>query len=78
MSHVYERAATKVLQWLHLAEDELVGRAVVTFNGEAGTVHELKLDEHHGMCFTIDPATPSPHYRDGRRFYPVSTIRMFS
>lgn len=71
MSHVYERAAIKVMDWLHLAERELVGTVIATFNGETGTVLALKLDEHHGLCFTIDPESAI----STRRWYPVSTIR---
>lgn len=72
-------AAIKILDWLHKAENDLVGETAVTFNGEAGTVRALKLDEHHGLCFTFEAE------RLGRlgdlvspRYYPVSTIRMKS
>ncbi len=73
MSHVYENAALRILDWLHQAERDLIGAPVVTFNGEAGTVKAIKLDEHHGLCFTIDE--PVGVIDDCRRFYPVSTIR---
>lgn len=78
MSHVYEKAALHILDWLHHAERDLKGKAIATFNGEAGTVQEIKLDEHHGLCFTIDnPVTPFDESECGiiRRYYPVSTIK---
>jgi hypothetical protein len=82
VSYCYEQAAIKILDWLHRAERELVGKVVATFNGEAGEVYALKLDDHHGLCFTIDnPEHGAPN--DGstgmiklpQRWYPVSTIR---
>lgn len=76
MSYAYESAATRILDWLHHAERDLMGKAIVTFNGEAGDVKAIKLDEHHGLCFTLDEITPSDV--PTRRFYPVSTIRMKS
>jgi hypothetical protein len=72
MSHVYETAAVRILDWLHHAERDLTGKAVLTFNGEAGTVRAIQLDEHHGLCFTIDEPNIQGH---GRRYYPVSTIK---
>lgn len=77
MSHVYEQAVPRILDWLHQAEEELRGTAVVTFNGETGTVRAIKLDETHGLCFTMDAETLIPPC-EARRFYPVSTIRMFT
>lgn len=74
MSHPYEQAVVNILDWFHKAESDLVGSPIVTFNGEAGTIKELKLDEHHGLCFTIDEQDIT--ITDTRRFYPVSTIRM--
>lgn len=73
MSYAYETAAVEILRWLHHAERDLVDRTVATMNGEAGTVRAVKLDEHHGLCFTLDE--PSIN---GRRFYPVSTIKLRS
>lgn len=70
--HVHEEAATRILKWLHRAETSLIGVTVVTFNGESGAVQAIKLDEHHGLCFTFDNADDNAH------FYPVSTIRMKS
>lgn len=80
MSPVSQLAAVKVLEWLHAAEDDLIGATVVTFNGETGVVHAVKLDEHHGLCFSIDQ-DPHKVFREGLppvRWYPVSTIRMKS
>jgi len=75
-AHMYEKAVVSILEWLHLAEEDLVGSIVQTFNGEAGACKGLCLDEAHGLCFTLDdPAHPggvSP------RWFPVSTIRMKS
>lgn len=78
MSHPYEQAAVRILDWFHRAEADLVGKAVVTFNGEAGTVIEIKLDESHGLCFTIDdPVSGFDEIEVGikRRWYPVATIK---
>ena len=77
-AYVHEKAALRILEWLHHAEDALVGHAVVTFNGEAGTCKEVCLDELHGLCFTIDdPISGFDEIECGvkRRWYPVSTIR---
>jgi hypothetical protein len=71
MISTYERAALAILEWLHRAEQDLIGRTVVTFNGETGDVRELMLSDHHGLCFTFDPPVEF-----GRRFYPVSTIKL--
>lgn len=79
MSHAYELAATRILDHLHRAETEILLRPVVTFNGEAGTVLAVRLDEAHGLCFTFDmPATGFALQYEGesRRFYPVSTIKL--
>ena len=72
--------ATRIIAMLHQAESHLIGRTVVTFSGETGTVCAIKLDDHHGLCFTFDP-DPYKVFRGGRpsvRWYPVSTIRMKS
>lgn len=69
------------MDWLHNAERDLVGTAVVTFNAEAGTVRALKLDPLHGLCFTFDePVDAFVEIECGifRRWYPVSTIRLKS
>lgn len=77
MSHVYELAATSILDWFHRAENDLIGQTVTTFNGEAGECFDVKLDEDHGLCFTIDPdpRSLSAAAAGCRRWYPVSTIR---
>lgn len=78
MPHVYEKATSRILEWFHHAENDLLGHTVSTFNGEVGTVHDVKLDEHHGLCFTLDPTIPSPMFpgvANSRRYYPVATIK---
>lgn len=78
MSYVYEKAALSILEWFHHAERDLVGRAIVTTSAEAGTIKAIKLDEHHGLCFTLDdPVDAFDAVERGiaRRFYPVSTIK---
>ncbi len=77
MGHVYEKAALHIMDWLHHAERDLIGKAIVTFNGEAGAITGVRLDEHHGLCFTIDE---EPHFvfrksPEPVRWYPVSTIK---
>ena len=77
MSHVYEKAALHILDWLHHAERDLVGKAISTFNGEVGAVQAVKLDANHGLCFTID-RDPHRIFRDALgpvRWYPISTIK---
>ncbi len=76
MSHVYEKAATKVMEWLHLAERDLLGRTIATFNGEAGTVRHLALDDHHGICFSFEEPPPVQNGHT-QKFYPVSTIKLY-
>jgi len=72
-----QQAALAIIDWFHKAEDDLLGSTVQTFNGEIGRVREIKLDEHHGLCFTMDkPGYAGPS--NSPRFYPVSTIRMKS
>ena len=76
-AHMYEKAVVSILQWLHLAEDDLVGYVVQTFNGEAGDIKGLQLDDDHGLCFTFDdPVAAELGMR--QRWFPVSTIRMKS
>jgi hypothetical protein len=70
MSHVYETAAIRIVDWLHHAERDLLGATVMTFNGETGTVTAIKLDDHHGLYFTLDAPI------QGSRWWPVSTIRL--
>jgi hypothetical protein len=67
----HERAVTQILDWLRSAEEELVGREILTFRGARGTVTELRLDNDHGLMFTFCEGEP-------KRYYPVSTIRSWS
>jgi hypothetical protein len=81
MPHVYEDAAGRILEWFVKAEDDLLGHTVITFSGEAGTVQDVKLDEHHGLCFTIEMPTIHegglvlPDVAGSRRYFPVATIK---
>jgi hypothetical protein len=74
MSHVYESAVIHIMDWLHRAERDLVGHSIKTFTGRMGIVREVRLDEHHGLCFTI--ATEREHGEPERRWYPVATIKV--
>jgi len=74
----HESAAIHILDWLHRAEDALVGFVVSTTTGERGIVKEIELDEHHGLCFTFeDPLSGFDIVECGmvRKFYPVSVIK---
>lgn len=64
----YERAAASILSWLHIAEYDLVGHTLTSFNGDVGVCLELKLDEAHGLVFKTDTA---------KRWVPVSTIKLY-
>ena len=78
---IHEQAAPAILEWLHKAEDALVGSTVRAFNGETGTCKDIRLDGGHGLCFTFDdPPTPFDAVERGgvQRWYPVSTIRSVS
>lgn len=77
MSHVYEDAAIRILDWFHHAERDLIGKVIATFNGETGTILALRLDDHHSLCFTFDPERSGSQQtkNSGRRWYPVSTIK---
>lgn len=78
--YAFERAATTIMHWLHIAEQDLLGHTIATFNGETGTVVELKLDEHHGLCFTCDEPLHSIDMVEGgrsRKWYPTSTIKHY-
>lgn len=77
----YEKAATSIMTWFHLAEDDLVGHAVTTTSGLAGTVKAIKLDEHHGLCFTLDEERiisggQFPDVAGARTWWPVSIIKL--
>jgi hypothetical protein len=56
----------KILEHLHGAEEELVGRAVIMTNGIAGTVEHVYLDEIHGIRISL-------RGHDGR--WPISTVK---
>lgn len=82
MSYVYEQAARRIMEWFHQAERDLIGKAIVRASGQAGVVKAIKLDEHHGLCFTLDDALSNLRPEPGAQaavfepqFYPVSTIR---
>jgi hypothetical protein len=66
MSDDWTKRATNILRELHVAETELIGRAVVLTNGKAGTVDQVFLDEVHGLRISI-----SGH--DGK--WPLSTVK---
>lgn len=75
--YIYERAATAIIHWFHLAEEDLVGHTLITMSGDTGTCRAIRLDDLHGLCFTLDAeasghADPD-HYR---RWSPVSTIKV--
>jgi hypothetical protein len=59
-------ATWRILRELHAAERELVGRAVILTNGNAGTIDGVFLDDVHGLRISI-----SGH--DGR--WPISTVK---
>lgn len=75
MSYVYEQAARRIMEWFHQAERDLIGKAIVRASGQAGVVKAIKLDEHHGLCFTLEDPLPSYSHGEEPQFYPVSTIR---
>lgn len=66
----HEHAVAQIIEWFQAAESALVGRNVATFRGARGTVVDVRLDNDHGLMFTLEP----PELPQ-RRFYPVSTIR---
>jgi hypothetical protein len=78
----YEKAASAIIAWYHLAEEDLIGHTLVTMNGEAGTCRAIRLDDTHGLCFTMDdpplheggPVLPT--VAGSRRWYPVSVIKI--
>jgi hypothetical protein len=47
-----DRASAILREHVH-AETELIGRAVVLTDSEAGTVDGLFLDEHHGLRVSV-------------------------
>lgn len=72
MVHEYESASIRILDALHQAERDLIGSRVRTFSGLRGIVEAVRLDEHHGLQFTIE----SHHPHTPRRWLPVSTIKV--
>lgn len=81
MSHAYETAAVRIVDWLHHAERDLIGSTVVTFSGETGTCKGVQLDDHHGLCFTLDDPIDefvASELGRSRKWFPVSTIRLKS
>jgi hypothetical protein len=65
MSHGAD-LATAILMALADAQTKLVGKAVVLFDGKAGTVTSVDLDEDHGLRIAIEG-------HDGK--WPASTIK---
>ena len=58
--------ASTILGEFEQAQTELVGKAVILTNGEAGTVENVWLDEMHGLRISI-------RRHDGK--WPISTIK---
>jgi hypothetical protein len=58
--------ASTILSELEQAQGELVGKAVVLTDGQAGTVEKIWLDEMHGLRISI-----ARHH--GK--WPVSTVK---
>jgi hypothetical protein len=77
MSYVYENAAIRIVDWFHRAEHDLIGAPITTSGGETGVVKDIALDEHHGLCFTLDDPISGFDAECGvsRRWAPVSTIK---
>lgn len=79
MSYVCHSAAFNILEWLHRAEADLVGKRVQTFGGAIGEVKDVRLDDDHGLCFTFDEkidAFVAVELNKRRRYFPVSAIRL--
>jgi hypothetical protein len=60
------RRASKILNEYGAVQSELIGKAVVLTDEEAGTIENVWLDELHGLRISIEG-------HDGR--WPVSTIK---
>lgn len=71
--YLYEKAAIAIGHWFHLAEEDLVGHTVTTTSGLAGEVKAIKLNELHGLCFTLDEARLSGEHQD---WWPVAIIKL--
>jgi hypothetical protein len=61
-----DKPAMNVLDQLHAAEKELVGKAVVLTDGKAGTIDHVFLDDVHGLRISV-----AGH--EGR--WPISTVK---
>ena len=61
-----EERAINILRELHSAEEELIGKGIITTDGKAGTIDHVYLDEVHGLRISI-----SGH--DGE--WPISTMK---
>jgi hypothetical protein len=61
-----DKRAAKIIRELQTAEKELVGRAVVLTNGNAGTIDGVFLDDVHGLRISIGG-------HEGR--WPISTVK---
>jgi len=73
----YEKAAIAITKWLHLAEEDLVHHSVTTTSGLAGEVKAVRLDDLHGLCFTLeDEPQPLPAEQTIRYWWPVSVIKL--
>jgi hypothetical protein len=59
--------ASEILSAFEQAQSELVGRAVVLTDGEAGTVEGIWLDELHGLRISV-------RGHDGK--WPISTLKI--
>jgi hypothetical protein len=61
-----DKRAMNILSELHVAEKELVGKAVVLTDGKAGTIDHIFLDDVHGLRISI-------RGHEGR--WPISTVK---
>ncbi len=61
-----DKRAANIIRELQTAEKELVGRAVVLTNGNAGTIDGVFIDDVHGLRISI-------RGHEGR--WPISTVK---
>jgi hypothetical protein len=61
-----DKRAANVLDELHAAEKELVGRVVILTDGKTGTIDGVFLDDVHGLRISIRGF-------EGR--WPISTVK---
>lgn len=66
----HQDAAVVIMGAFHQGEDALLDRPVIKFDGEGGTVIEVKADAQHGLLFAFMHAP--------KVFWPVSTIKFVS